>query len=226
MGLQLQARQNQLVDLKRIIDSGADRLADVAREFQSQSTLVLDPESLITLARLFLNKETAQSLIRQLLSLHGLKRQTGLPIDAVFDSLREVITQQGPQVDISIEEWNEVEPTLKTLVETPATRVVSKAIDLAYDYTNLFRRTKIITDIRPLYDDSGESIEACIVSYTLRLRYDSADGEHEVSIALDESDLKQLVKECERATVKASAAKHFMENSGAVPCRIAGDNNE
>ena len=160
--------------------------------------------------------------MRQLLSLHGVVRQSGLTVDKVVTGLRSAIEQQGPDVDISLAAWGKIEGTLVELIAERSVRLAATAIELAYDYANLLKRTKILTDIRPLYDVTGDEIEGAVVSYTLRLRYDSADGEHELSIALDDDDIQQLAKQCARAIHKAKAAKALMSKS-EVPVAVFGE---
>ncbi len=104
--------------------------------------------------------------------------------------------------------------------------MASTAIELSYDYANLLRRTKILTDIRPLFNESADEIEAAVVSYTLRLRYDSADGEHELSIALDESDIKTLAAQCERALMKSATARSLMTDTCGVSVTVSGEVND
>jgi hypothetical protein len=56
----------------------------------------------------------------------------------------------------------------------------------------------------------------------LRLQYDSADGEHELSLALDEEDIAKLMRQCERALKKSSAARKLMEEKAGVPTILPG----
>jgi hypothetical protein len=104
--------------------------------------------------------------------------------------------------------------------------LAAKAIELSYDYANLLRRTRILTDIRPLYNDSADCIEAAVVSYTLRLRYDTADGEHELSIALDEADLRTLMAQCERAMTKAKTARDVLAGRCNISIAISGETSD
>ena len=65
-----------------------------------------------------------------------------------------------------------------------------------------------------------------MVSYTLRLYYNSSDGEHELSIALDESDIMALGSQCERAIKKAQTAQSLVAEQCNIPVTVAGDTND
>jgi hypothetical protein len=100
------------------------------------------------------------------------------------------------------------------------------AIELVYDYANLLRRTRVLTDIRPLFNNAADQIEGAVVSYTLRLRYDSADGEHELSIALDESDIRILADQCDRALTKATTARAMLVEKCNLSVIVSGEVND
>lgn len=102
-------------------------------------------------------------------------------------------------------------------------RLAAAAVDLAYDYTNLLRRTRILTDVRPIFDWDGEVIEGAVVSFTLRIRYDNAQGEHEISIAMDALDVDALWDQCRRARKKALAARQLITETCNRPATVFGE---
>lgn len=216
MTLQIRATNHQLADLKRIVVVGPDKLAQVRAKLGLIQTPTLRPQELLASVGEVISAEEAQSLVRQLLSLHGVVRQSGHSVAKVVAGVRSAVQQQGADAGIDVDAWSTVEGELSQLLEERSVRLATTAIELAYDYANLLRRTKILTDIRPLYDEAGDHIEGAVVSYTLRLRYDSADGEHELSIALDDEDIKRLAVQCNRAIHKARAAAALMQKTGVA----------
>ncbi len=222
MSLQLRLSKHQIADLKAITDLGPDRLAEVEQKLRSLPNPTLRPQDLLAGAAEALGQD-AEPLVRQLLSLHGLGRQTGSSSEQVLRSVNDVVRQQGQEVGLTLESWESVEPVIKRLVEEKSVRLTATAIELAYDYTNLLRRAKILTDIRPLFDKSAEQIEGAVVSYTLRLHYNSADGEHELSIAMDEADIRTLIGECNRAIKKAATAKSLIDEKCRIPVTLPGE---
>lgn len=112
------------------------------------------------------------------------------------------------------------------LLQDKSVRTVSKALDLAYEYANLFQDARIVTDIRPIFndvDDEQMEIEAAVVAFTLRLHYDDRQGNHSLSVALDETDVRTLKYQCERALHKAQLAQDRMRDMVGVPTIISGE---
>ena len=222
MGLQFRATKHQLADLKRISELEKGQLAKVQAKLAELQKPTLRPQELQAEVGVIL-AENAEPLVRQLLSLQGLMRQTGLPSQDVIAGIRDVVRRQGREVDLEASAWEAVEANIAALVELPCVRLTATAIELAYDYANLLRRTKVLTDIRPLFNNAADAIEGAVVSYTLRLRYDSADGEHELSIALDESDIEKLAAQCDRALKKAATARSLLTDRCDLSVIVAGE---
>src|SRR5206468_2991943 len=91
----------------------------------------------------------------------------------------------------------------------------AKARDLAFDFERLYTRARILTDIRPIYDDPRNAIVGADIIQSLRLDYVSSDGDTKtITIALDIPDLEQLKKCCEDALQKSEVARKLIEGSG------------
>ena len=71
--------------------------------------------------------------------------------------------------------------------------------------------------MRPLFTDDAQSVDGAIVAHTLRLRYDSAGVDHELSLALDNSDLHRLIEDCERALLKEQTAQDKLCKPASIP---------
>jgi hypothetical protein len=59
--------------------------------------------------------------------------------------------------------------------------------------------------------------------HTLRLRYDSTEGDHSISVAMDEADVQELKRQCERSLLKAQTARDLMKEKTQLPIVISGD---
>lgn len=226
MSLQLIASRHQLADLRRIVEIGSDSLAAVLHRLNEISTPTIRPQELLDTVSEVLPSNDAECLVRQLLSLHGLSRQSRRTVPDVINGVRTALEQQGEDASIALEDWSKIENLIQSLVEDRMVRLTATAIELAYDYANLLRRTKILTDVRPLYDESAETIEAAVVSYTLRLHYDNNSGEHDLSIALDESDIRGLIVQCNRALKKAETARNLVTDKCNIAVTVSGETTD
>ena len=166
----------------------------------------------------------ANILMRQLMSLYTLRRQRGVSAKELLEGLSRSITTAEPRWnDEEISRWNALEPQLQSLLSLSVVWTVVKGLDLSYDYTNLLQNAKILTDIRPVFDEDASNIQGAVVSYTLRLYFDSLEGSKSLSIALDEKDVEKLLKVCERALKKAKTAKNFMHKHDVKRTFIPGE---
>jgi len=221
MSLQLRIAKHQLMDLKRIAKLGTSKLETIQKKLDNIEKPALRPQDLIEAIEDLAGEDT-EPLVRQLLSLRGLVRQSGHSVSEVFSGVRDAIQLNGPDIDFVWDSWLNVENEVKKLVQLQCVRLATTAIELSYDYANLLQRTKILTDIRPLYNNDADEIEGAVISYTLRLRYDNAGGENELSIAMDESDINQLVEQCRRAIKKAETARKMIDDKIEIAVDISG----
>ena len=223
MPTQLHLIEHQIDDLGLICEIGEPTLQRVAEELTTQKA-ILRPKQLIESIRKALGGEhdsgDLESIARLIISMRGLIRRMQLTAEEFADGLRLAMERDSGWEPSKLEKWPDVEPIFLELVWSNAARMVSNAIDLSYEYANLFRSARIITDIRPLFTDDASSIEAAVVSFTLRLHYDSDDASHEISIAMDEVDVKHLLEQCNRAFAKAATAQSTMKEF--VPTFITG----
>jgi hypothetical protein len=83
------------------------------------------------------------------------------------------------------------------------------------EYKNLFCSSRILSDIRPVFTNTPESVSAAIVVHNLQIGFhDGASGDHkEIYITLDDDDLLEIKETVERAQKKGVAMKVFLKNS-------------
>ncbi len=234
MAIKFRIPPDQIPDLETIRDLGGDTLQRVINHLGTLEKLPLRPAELLANVTEALdgNAEHAESVVRPLLTLNQLIRQRVRTVDGVLEGLRNgVVLLPGWSADQKAA-WQSIEPQLRQLFQVDAIRTVSKATDLAYDHANLFQGARIVTDIRPVFndlDDDQLAIDGAVVSYTLRLHFDNREGDHSLSIALDEADILVLKDQCERALRKAKIAFDRMSHpqTAGIPTVISGeDTNE
>jgi len=167
-------------------------------------------------------------LLRLILSLISVQRHTDLSPDKILDMIELALAEKGGAESVSNRQaWEERRPSLKATLTDPRFVMVTKALELSYDYMNLLQSTMIITDVRPLYDDAtGGQVEGLIITFTLRMIFNSTDGQHSLSIALDKADIDRLEKQCRRALVKADSARERIAIPADLPALISGSQDD
>jgi len=221
---QLQLAKHQIRDLEIIRDLDSDLLRSATSRLDDLPAPPLQPDALFSAVKDAFggDKDAAESVMRQCLSLNGLMRQSGIGPEAVIGAVREAIQRHSGWEPEELEKWELTEPVFRELLCLGAFRVAAKVIELSYEYANLYRKGRILTDIRPLFSNDASKIEAAVVSFTFRLRYDSLDASHELSIAMDDADVRELARQCDRALKKAGTARSCMESTAGIPTVITG----
>jgi hypothetical protein len=113
------------------------------------------------------------------------------------------------------------------LIASPAVTMVSKAVSLLTSFDNLHTSSQCLVDVRPIFAEPDKgSIVAGIVTYTLRLKFESENGdERTVSIVLDGDDLRALQKQCEEGLKKAGVLAKTMQERWGLPVFSQGDDD-
>ncbi|MFC1759411.1 hypothetical protein ACFL2H_11700 [Planctomycetota bacterium] len=220
MTIKLRPPREQLTRLDSIAELGPDKLGDLSAHLSSLDDLQLHPVKLIQAAKSVLDEDVAELVIGQVVSLYGLIRKSSLTARQIVEGISEALAAHE---EFDESKWNKLAPQFEELLGSKQVRLAATAIELTYDYANLVRSIRILTDIRPLYDEEAGNIEAAVVSHTLRLHFDSSDGTHELSLALDLNDIVDLKTLCERAIKKSEKAKATLVKDMKIPTVISGE---
>lgn len=225
MAIQIQLNKSQLSDLKAIVDLGPDILAQVVDRIDRMEPPPLAPADLQAVIREVVTRPgAADTLLRQTLSLTSLRRRRSLNADEVIAGIRQGLRNATtPWDSTALDRWNTIEPPFLRLISSARVETTAKVLDLSYDYANLLQTTRIVTDIRPVFDNDVTRIDGAVVSFTLRLNYDNIEGSHSLSIAMNQADIEFLKQQCERALKKSGLAKETIE---ALPLRVTISGSE
>lgn len=228
MPTRLTLRKRQLEDLVLLRELGSDTLAAINETISQLTGPPLRPQELRqAIAEVIPDRERdVDRITSQLLSLFALRRHRRLKAQEVLDGFLYGIERiREPEARWSGEEkarWESIQPQLLELLSQENIWTVAKAVDLSYDYANLFQGGRIVTDIRPVFDADGSKMKGAVISFTFRLYFENPEGDHNLSIAMDESDVQVLRIECDRALTKARAAQEGMTKGQQLRTIIAG----
>jgi len=90
--------------------------------------------------------------------------------------------------------------------------LLQKARTLQYAYEHLLRSARILTDVRPVYDDDADEILGGVVTHSLVIEYTEGGRHHHSYFALDTQDVGRLKQQCERAERKAATTEAMLKS--------------
>ena len=225
MSTQIQLLPRQLAELQVLRDLLPEDVGALVEEIERRDPSPLTSAELGSVVNEFFDDdfEVANILLGQVLSLANLERQRNLSAAEILDGLLYGIQSSGrPWNKEEVAKWDKLNPELCRLLEHPKVWRVAKALDLASDFANLLQEAKIVADIRPVFDRDATRLEAAVVCLTLRLRYDNIHGNHDLSIAMNQSDVESLLEECQRSLRKAQITVDIMTNQAHIQTMITG----
>jgi len=214
MALHLAISEPNKRDLEVIRDEEPDRLykaLEALRELGTQPVTLKEIHEKI--AENASSERVARILAQQLSMLAGLGRRKAFSATEIVDALTRG-TQDAGWTDDDIQKWKRISGILTEILECPALSIFAKTIDLATDYSNRLQMCRILTDIRPIFNDERMGIVGGIITNVLRITYWNEEGEHSISISLDRSDVESLGSQCEMAIAKITAARQLVEKIG------------
>jgi hypothetical protein len=224
MAPQIRLGARQITDLVQIRDLPPEVLSNLAARLQAANPLRAD--ELLGEIKAALGAEqtgVADRIMRPLLGLQSMIRHKRIGPEEAVKAVREALQSADPKwTDAELRRWDALEQDFQALISSPAVRRVSVTLELTYEYENLLQSARIVTDIRPMFNEDVSAIEGAVISHTLRVRYDSAEGDHSLSLAMDQNDIKDLQRQCERALQKATAAQRLMTENAKVKTVISG----
>jgi hypothetical protein len=222
---QIRLQLHQKRDLAAIRDLGAEALCRIIEEIKKLPPEPVPPAKLQDAVARALggSREGSEQLLRQVLSLHGLLRNLNIEPRQVFAALRLALqpSESGWSRE-AFQKWNAVETALKDLFELEVIRLSAKALDLSYEHPELLQRARILTDIRPVFNDDATALRGTVISHTLMLRYDDTQGDHVLSLSLDEDDIRLLIQQCERAITKSKTAQNELRSRAGIRTIVPG----
>ena len=212
---QFRLQPRHLADLAAIRDLGAEALTLAIGEVKKQDARPkLTSEIQAVFDGVLKDKPGgSEALLRQLLALHGLQRQVEISSEEIFLGIEEAIRNDSKWTEEDWKKWATVSSPLKELFELDTVRLSAKALDLSYEHTQLLQRARIVTDIRPVFNKDASQLCGTVISHSLLLRFDDPQGNHVLNLAVDETDIKDLVKQCERALAKSKTARDRLEGA-------------
>lgn len=217
--------RSQTDQIAAVCALGPDALARVTMAVEAEKTTIKreNVESIVS----SIAGEQSGKLISRL--VFGILAGTGRDLSrlsGILDSITLSIQQRAKDDDRFLV-WPECRGPLEALMRTKSVSFSAKAQDISYDFERVCLDLRILTSIRPVYDEDRTTIQGASVTQTLRLDYLSPSSkEDSLSVALDISDINKLRKLCDEAIKKADEAKRKIISAWGVEAIAPGEETE
>jgi hypothetical protein len=117
-----------------------------------------------------------------------------------MDGIRE---SSYPELNVENIDFDSLREKVEKLLNVHKLKVISKATRLQLDGERLYCESKILSDIRPVFDDDPEVDPiGAVITHTLKLGYHIGREHKEFHIVLDADDLESLKSVIDRAYAK------------------------
>jgi hypothetical protein len=169
--------------------------------------------------------DAAREILSQLAGLHGTRETLDAAPEEIFDAITRSLEQEAPQEwrDKYLQGWKEARAhVVDALAPGHPLAVVNKTTRLTFAHQNILRGARLITDVRPVFDEKGDQIVQSVVTHSLALDYSVGSELRSLHVTLDAADLKKLCVSCERAEHKARTLKKSFGASG-LAIVVAGE---
>ena len=190
-----------------VVSAMADALGKASVSNLKEMTAAIERPAL-------LSAKDAEAVVTVLHSLYVFKAGTESSIQEFVTVLVRAMQTSGSELlTVSDEERPSLESKLTTLLSLNRLERTFKIEQLRSDHQNIFYDAKILTDLRPVFDEPEKPPVGAIVSHTLKIVCHDYGEHREWYFALDAEDLQTLKKISERAMAKMESLKTVMKSA-------------
>ena len=204
----------QAADIELILEAEASELQRIYDSIRALETPVVRASRLFSIAAANAKSEKlSEALIREGLFIASFARRTGKDAAHAMESLKLGLLRRKEWTLGRFDERKSQLDLLGKIVDSDSICVAAKAIDLSFDFDRILTNARLVTDIRPVLNRDQSQPVGAVLQHGLHLSYFENDRPFEMTIALDDDDLRTLISVCGDALKKSETARIFAEKS-------------
>jgi hypothetical protein len=156
-----------------------------------------------------LSPDDAEALVRVVLSLSSQRKYHGW---AAKDLAGQVATSADLELDNAQQEL--LTGRLVRLLQADSLASTARAIDVQTEHQRVFHDARVLTDVRPVFDDEPAiRPSGAVITHTLKVDYFESGEFREIYIALDHADLVRLESVVDRALAKTKSTEQLLDGT-------------
>lgn len=160
-----------------------------------------------------ISQNSAKKLIDTLISLYIIKSNLNKTVSEITQDILETIeADRTPLDENKIRIFKE---RLSHLLSINSMEICAKATNLRTEYSKIFGSARIITDIRPVFDNLVEhtnQLAGIIITHNLKIEFLESTNQQEFYLALDSDDIDELIETLNRAKHKEKILRNFLSS--------------
>jgi hypothetical protein len=197
--------------LGRIAAMSEEEVTELHRALSS-STPTLKIQAIVEHVRTVLKRDISDlaDIVQTLSSMNNARVAADVSAQEVAHDISEQFglrKAKPPGVDT-------LERKLVLLLSVEPLVISAKAFDVQHEYEKLFIASRIMTDMRTVFNQTGTEALGSMIVHNLNIKY-SEDGQFkEIFIALDDGDVVKLRRALDRAEAKKTILERLIEKTG------------
>ncbi len=206
-------RLDPLLKLAKLSEDSIDELFTVLANQPVQLYLPDAPNSIAKDLR-SIPYQDGVTIVETLLSLYPAILASDSPVNIFIDDLVEAFTEEfGQKKDFQPDVALSLLNALQKLLRVPSLATGAKATNVLYQIERNLVTSRVISDIRPIFDLESDEINGALVIHTLKLEYfsDDTDNTKEFFVSLNAADIDQLIHNLTRAKRKAQRLREALQ---------------
>jgi hypothetical protein len=161
-----------------------------------------------------LNNLDLDYLINSTLIMNRVKETSDLNSNEFIEKILTSIKKDIKKDLIEDLDFDFLKVKFSELIKISSINRISVAKQAFFDFQNLVYDTGIQTDIRPIYDETKNSINGFVITQNIKVQYNAEDRIRELYFALDRNDLIKLKDQIDLALKKEKLLVKDMKKTG------------
>jgi len=161
-----------------------------------------------------IDQTVVESILREVFKMNDAR--TGEEVAEFADQIAEAAVEAKSK-DFSFEEDDRKilrDRLIRIFEGRKGLEVTLKASGVIRDHDRVFYYARILTDIRPVFDEGADSVSAAVIVHNLAIHFVENSEHKDFYVALDTSDIQSLRDVLERADKKAACLQRLLKTSG------------
>ncbi len=199
------------------------RLASLSDKTVEELALALENTSPVLNSRRFADRveprlstpiPDLEEILGALMSLEAAREAQEVAVEQLAEDVREGMLKSSGEALFAAKPGDVFKSRIARLLQIRSLQLAAKAQGLVTEQKCLFDNARIISDIRPIFDDNPEHTpEGAVVVHTLRVEYwDDAEA-RSIHFAMDGDDLEELQEVIRRAAVKEKTLRELLASN-------------